>query len=110
MDKVQILEKHLKLMIKRTKQSYVTIEQMRETPEYEAVLNALTEIETDIVKNNAVLPIVTNCYRLNEIEYARMKELKSNTVKLTGGSGIGIGVDCLDDKGKWIDITDYNCW
>jgi hypothetical protein len=67
MDKVQILEKHLKLMLKRTKQSYVTIEQMRDTPEYEAVLNALTEIEADIVKNTAVLPIVRESIPVHDI-------------------------------------------
>lgn len=55
MDKEQILIKHLKTMLKRTKQSYVTVEQMKETPEYKAVLNAMDEMEDELVKNNAVL-------------------------------------------------------
>ena len=54
--------------------------------------------------------VVTNSYFLNNVEYKKMRELGSNTVKSEGGSGIGIGVKCLDEKGNWIDITDYNCW
>jgi len=88
MDKVQILEKHLKLMLKRTKQSYVTIEQMRDTPEYEAVLNALTEIETGIVKNNAVLHGVSQRSEL----LAFAKEMQN------------IGFNEMDDAEKVVDI------
>lgn len=54
--------------------------------------------------------VVTNSYFLNDMEYKKMRELGSNTVKMKGGSGIGISVMCLDKKGNWIDITDYNCW
>ena len=57
-----------------------------------------------------VIHVVTNSYFLNEVEYKKMCELGSNTVKMEGGSGIGISVKCLDKKGNWIDITDYNCW
>ena len=66
---------------------------------------------TDKLRRKPLLvkPVVTNCYFVNENEYKKMQELKSNTVKLTGGSGIGIGVECLV-KGKWVDITDYNSW
>ncbi len=52
---------------------------------------------------------VTSCYSINENEYKKMQELKSNTVKLSGGNGIGIKAECLV-KDKWVDITDYNSW
>ena len=54
--------------------------------------------------------VVTNSYFLNDVEYKKMRELGSNTIKMEGGNGIGIGVFCLDKKGNWIDITDYNSW
>ena len=54
--------------------------------------------------------VVTNSYFLNDAEYKKMCELGSNIIKMEGGNGIGISVKCLDDKGNWIDITDYNCW
>jgi len=50
-----------------------------------------------------------NPYRLNELEYLRLNSLKSNTIKMTGGNGIGIKIECFVDE-KWIDITDYNEW
>ena len=53
---------------------------------------------------------VTNSYFLKDTEYKKMIKLGSNTIKMEGGSGIGVGVSCLDKKGNWIDITDYNCW
>lgn len=69
MDKEQILIKHLKTMLKRTKQSYVTVEQMKETPEYKAVLNAMDEMEKELVKNNAVLHgVVCSCCGKNAPE------------------------------------------
>lgn len=53
----------------------------------------------------------TNCYakQLTEYELNKMKELNSNIVRFTSGSGIGTGVECLVDD-KWVDITDYNSW
>jgi hypothetical protein len=54
--------------------------------------------------------VVTNSYFLKDTEYKKMLKLGSNTIKMQGGSGIGIGVSCLDKKGNWVDITDYNCW
>ena len=53
---------------------------------------------------------VTNCYYVKDSEYKKIQELKSNTIKLKSGSGIGICVSCLNKKGKWIDVTDYNSW
>lgn len=70
MDKEQILIKHLKTMLKRTKQSYVTVEQMKETPEYKVVLNAMDEMETELVKNNAVLHGV----RLSLLDLDKIKQ------------------------------------
>lgn len=64
-DKEQILDKHLKQMLKRTKQSYFTIDEMKRTPEYKAVLNAMVELETTLVKNNAVSSIVLEVYCAN---------------------------------------------
>ncbi len=51
-----------------------------------------------------------NPYRLSPVEYQRVQELNSKTVKIIGGSGIGMGVSCLDKNGKWVDITDYKTW
>jgi len=75
--------------------------------------------DADILHEHAVNKILkfiednyvpkTNPYFLNNAEYQKMEELKSHTVKLEGGNGIGIGVDCLV-KGKWVDITDYSSW
>ena len=39
----QILEKHLLLMIKRTDQSYVSVDEMKQQPEWQATINAMLE-------------------------------------------------------------------
>ena len=39
----QILEKHLSLMLKRTDESYVSIDEMKQQPEWQAVINAMLE-------------------------------------------------------------------
>ena len=39
----QILEKHLLLMLKRTDQSYVSVDEMKEQPEWQATINAMLE-------------------------------------------------------------------
>lgn len=37
----EILEKHLLLMVKRTDQSYVSVDEMKNLPEWQAVINAM---------------------------------------------------------------------
>jgi len=39
----QILEKHLLLMLKRTDQSYVSVDEMKQQPEWQATINAMLE-------------------------------------------------------------------
>lgn len=39
----QILEKHLLLMLKRTDESYESIDEMKQQPEWQAVINAMLE-------------------------------------------------------------------
>jgi len=39
----QILEKHLLLMLKRTDERYVSIDEMKQQPEWQAVINAMLE-------------------------------------------------------------------
>lgn len=39
----QILEKHLLLMLKRTDQIYVSVDEMKEQPEWQATINAMLE-------------------------------------------------------------------
>ncbi len=39
----QILEKHLSLMLKRTDQSYVSVDEMKQQPEWQATINAMLE-------------------------------------------------------------------
>lgn len=39
----QILEKHLLLMLKRTDESYVSIDEMKQQPEWQAAINAMIE-------------------------------------------------------------------
>lgn len=39
----QVLEKHLSLMLKRTDQSYVSIDEMKQQPEWQATINAMLE-------------------------------------------------------------------
>jgi hypothetical protein len=51
-----------------------------------------------------------NPYFLTDGEYNKMKELGSNTVKISSNSGIGMGISCLDKNGEWIDITNYDNW
>jgi hypothetical protein len=43
MTAAQILEKHLLSMIKRTDQSYVSVDEMKQQPEWEATINAMLE-------------------------------------------------------------------
>jgi len=60
MTKEQILDKHLKTLIENDKDAWFKFEEMKTMPEYKAVLNAMTELETELVENNAVLPVVSN--------------------------------------------------
>ncbi|MFA6889287.1 MAG: hypothetical protein WC254_07370 [Candidatus Woesearchaeota archaeon] len=53
---------------------------------------------------------VGKTFTLNEIEYRKFIESKSKSIRFDIGGGIGIKVICLNDAGKWIDITDYNNW
>jgi|LSQX01.1.fsa_nt_gb hypothetical protein len=39
----QILEKHLLLMLKRTDESYVSVDEMKQQPEWQATINAMLE-------------------------------------------------------------------
>ena len=39
----EILEKHLLLMVKRTDQSYASVDEMKKLPEWQAVINAMLE-------------------------------------------------------------------
>lgn len=39
----QILEKHLLLMLNRTDQSYVSVDEMKQQPEWQATINAMLE-------------------------------------------------------------------
>lgn len=39
----QILEKHLLLMLKRTDQSYVSVDEMKQQSEWQATINAMLE-------------------------------------------------------------------
>ena len=39
----KILEKHLLLMLKRTDQSYVSVDEMKQQPEWQATINAMLE-------------------------------------------------------------------
>ena len=68
---------------------------------------------TDKLRRKPLLvkPVVTSSYvsKLTDYEVNKIKELKSNTVRFTSGGGIGVGVECWVN-GKWVDITDYNCW
>jgi hypothetical protein len=39
----EILEKHLLLMLKRTDESYVSVDEMKKQPEWQATINAMLE-------------------------------------------------------------------
>lgn len=39
----QILEKHLSLMLKRTDESYMSVDEMKQQPEWQATINAMLE-------------------------------------------------------------------
>jgi hypothetical protein len=68
MNKEQILDKHLKLCIKNNAdQNYNDFEDMKKEPEYKAVLDAMSEMETELVKNNAVLHGVSGCLSQDEL-------------------------------------------
>ncbi len=60
-----------------------------------------------LINENCVSKEKSNPYFLTEADYKRMRDLKSNTVRLSGDSGIGIGIDCLVND-EWVDITDYS--
>lgn len=47
----EILEKHLTLMLGRTDMSFVSIEEMREQPEYQATIDAMKEYATKYATN-----------------------------------------------------------
>jgi hypothetical protein len=72
--------------------------------------------EIDLDKREAMieellnLHSVTNCYSLTDEQKKKMNKHKSNTVKFSHGSGIGVSVEIKTKKGKWKDITDYSCW
>jgi len=84
------MEKKLKIILERARDG----------------VEPLEDLEQELLN----LHSVTNCYSLNEGQKSKMREHKSNTVKFSHGSGIGVGVDILNEKGDWIDITDYSCW
>ena len=64
MIKQQILDKHLKTLIENDKDAWFKFEEMKTMPEYKAVLNAMTELEELLVKNNGVLPVVNGWHTL----------------------------------------------
>lgn len=43
----QILESHLTSMLSRTKESYVTIDEMKQVPEWEACVNAIEQAQKE---------------------------------------------------------------
>jgi len=49
-------------------------------------------------------------FYLNNKEFIRMKEMGSNTVRMTSVGGIGIKVEARNKNAEWIDITDYTTW
>ena len=46
----EILEKHLSLMLGRTDQSYVSIDEMKKQPEWQATINAMVEYGDKLVE------------------------------------------------------------
>ena len=62
-----------------------------------------------VVKQNCNLQNVTNIYSLNIQEQKAIKKHGAKVVSFEK-TGIGTRIKCLDAKGEWIDITDYNCW
>ena len=51
---------------------------------------------------------ITRSFRLTPSEKKLFNESKSQEIRFSIGGGIGIGVSYLNDKGIWIDITDYD--
>ena len=92
MDKEKILIKHLKTMLKRTKQSYVTVDQMKETPEYKAVLSAMNEMEDEIIKKikHISFKIIDS-----EDEYIRYTERLDEIIDAEIGTPEGDELDIL---------------
>lgn len=52
---VEILDKHLKLMIKNAEENYYDFEEMKKLPEYKACLNAMLEVVEKVVNKNCNL-------------------------------------------------------
>jgi hypothetical protein len=73
----QILEKHLLLMLKRTDQSYVSVDEMKQQPEWQATINAM-------------------------LEYGEMQALRIHDVVWRSEQLV-----CPDCKGENIQDTDY---
>ena len=46
--KKEILDKHIKTMLNRTNESYCSIEEIKEQPEYQTTLDAMLELEDEI--------------------------------------------------------------
>jgi hypothetical protein len=44
----EILESHLTSMLSRTKDSYVTIDEMKQVPEWEACVNAIEQAQKEV--------------------------------------------------------------
>lgn len=53
---------------------------------------------------------VTRSFRLTPKEEKLFNDSKSQEIRFSIVGGIGIGVSYLNDKGIWIDITDYDYW
>ena len=54
---------------------------------------------------------VSRSFRLTPSEQSAFDKSGSKSVRFDiGCGGIGTGVSYLNDKGKWIDITDYDSW
>lgn len=73
----QILEKHLLLMLKRTDQSYVSVDEMKQQPEWQATTNAMLEYgETQAL--HALVgrsePLTCECVELGSTECNKIND------------------------------------
>ena len=89
----EILESHLTSMLSRTEDSYVTIDEMKQVPEWEACVNAIEQAKKDAY--NQALDDATEKAKVSLFDWINggFKEFKQNSNHYSINDGTYVKID-----------------
>jgi len=70
------------------------------------LLSLHSKVIVDIKTNH----ISNNNFNLSKSDRKIFDKSKNKTIKFECGNGIGVIISYLNDKGMWVDLTDYDKW